>query len=327
MVIAISAAMALAWGSIHPQAAREDPAVPAVVIAPFASFGERTEVTVDFWCRFDPAGVRQCDAQARDGFDLPPDAGDWLELRTGSRADLAETGLEQRVSLTFKPDAERPSVVRDAERYWRFWWPELREPVWSVAVEDLPRHLFYLPVSPEERSTLVGKASLLCGVRTDGHLGLCIPAELAHNEAGARLAMRARAVAANLRLEPTTADGQPTSRHYVRIDMDYDGAAGLPIDPVFYNPEVLAVPTREEMSAMYPARALQAAVTGQAEVECVAPAEIGPLENCTVMSETPGGWGFGAQSVIAAEKVITSPFRVDGRPFRQVVKQRFQWSL
>lgn len=169
--------------------------------------------------------------------------------------------------------------------------------------------------------------SLLCGVRTDGHLGLCILAEPARDETGERLAIRARSVAANLRLELTTPDGQPAAQNYVRIDLDFDGAADLPPDPVFHNPELLAVPTREEMSAMYPASALQAAVTGQAEVECLAPAEIGPLENCTVMSEAPAGWGFGAQSVIAAEKVITSPFRIDGRPFRQVVRQRFRWSL
>lgn len=308
-----------------PQAAPLSPPGEAIEL-PFPSFGDRAEVSIDFWCRYDQEGRPECDATARDGFALPDDAGDWLEVRTAYRSDLVDTGLRRRTSLSFSPGAPLPTLLRDENRRWEFWWPELEQPVWEVGLEDVPPHLFYLPVHPDDRPEMAGEVFLLCGVRADGYLGLCtLDRRLGDGEAQQAMGGRARAVAANLRLRTMADDGSPSAGHFVRLTVTFDGAASLPPDPSFEIPRVLSRPDPGQMSALYPVRALERALSGSAVVECISPARTGPLENCTLISEEPANQGFGPPTVAIAETVTASPFLIDGRPWRQVVQQRISW--
>lgn len=298
-----------------------------VVERPFPSFEGRAAVIIDFWCRYEPGGVRQCEASARDGFELPADAGDWLETRTGPRPDLERSGLKRRVALEFRPEQARPTGVDDSDRYWDFWWPELPDPVWVTSLESLDPHLFYLPVAPERRERMTGEIPLRCGVRPDGYLGLCIFDRPLAGEAETVMAGRAKAIAANLRVAPAGADGTPSAGRFVRLNLRFDGAAGLGDEPRFENPATLTQPDAALMTELYPQGALQAQIEGTVVVECISPAAAGPLENCVVIGEDPGGRGFGPPSVTIAETLTASPFRIDGRPYRQLVRQRIFWRL
>lgn len=294
---------------------------------PFQSFEGRDIVVVDFWCRYEADGRRECDASARDGFVLPSGAGDWLERRTGPRPDLADTGLRKRVALEFRPGEPQPTASQDSGRRWDFWWPELPDPVWIVGLDDLEPHLFYLPVRPDERGLMTGDIPLRCGVRPDGYLGLCIFDRPLAGDAETAMANRAKALAANLRVEPAAADGAPSAGRFVRLNIAFDGAAALADDPPFENPVTLSQPDPALMTRLYPQRALEAGIEGMVVVECVTPAVTGPLENCTVIGEEPGGRGFGPPSVRIAETLTASPFRIDGRAYRQLVRQRILWRL
>ncbi|NJC39747.1 hypothetical protein GGQ87_000005 [Brevundimonas alba] len=300
---------------------------PPVVERPFPSFEGRASVTIDFWCRYEAGGGRRCDAAARDGFDLPEDAGRWLETRTGPRPDLVGTGLRRRVALEFKPGEAQPTAVRDTDRHWEFWWPELTDPVWSIPLESLDPYLSYLPAPPERRTLMTGEIPLQCGVRADGYLDLCIFERPIEEEMETVIANRARAVAANVRLEPAAADGSASAGRFVRLNIVFDGGATLGAEPASENPVTLSQPDPEMMSRLYPPGALEAGVEATVTLECIAQAATGPLENCTVIGEDPGGRGFGPPSVAIAETLVTSPFTIEGRPYRQLVRQRIVWRL
>jgi hypothetical protein len=308
----------------YPQTAQ--PATGEAVALPFPSFGDRTEVSIDFWCRYEDDGRPECEATARDGFVLPDDAGDWIETRTAPRPDLAATGLRRRTPLRFSPGALQPTLVQDGERRWGFWWPELEQPVWEVSLQDIPPQLFYLPIHPDQRSAMVGEIVLLCGVRADGYLGLCsLDRPLEDSVAQKAMGNRAKAVAANLRVRTTADDGSPTADHFVRLTVAFDGATSVSPDPFFELPRVLSRPDPGRMSDLYPIGAREQGLHGSAEVECISPARTGPLENCTLISEEPANHGFGPPTVAIAETVVASPFQIGGRPWRQVVRQRISW--
>jgi hypothetical protein len=218
--------------------------------------------------------------------------------------------------------------LRDQERRWEFWWPQLEQPDWEVGLEDLPPELFYLPIHPDQRPEMIGEFHLLCGVRTDGYLSLCIfdqrPGE---GDAEQAMATRARAAAANTRLRAEVEGGGAIAGHFVRLVVRFDGAAGLGPDPSFERPRLLSQPDPGRMSPLYPPAALEAGVSGSAVVECITPAGTGPLENCTLLSEEPANRGFGPPSVTIAETVVAAPFTINGRPWRQVVQQRISWRV
>lgn len=319
----IAAVAALALGGVQPQV------MPVTALdAPFPSYGEYSSITVDFWCRYDLSSVPECEGQARDGFVLPPNAGDWLERKAGTRPDYINTGLERRISLTFTAGVPGFSPVQDAEKRWRFWWPELQNPNWTIPLSSLPKHLFYWPVSSPRRSAMKGEIFLSCGVRADGYLDLCIlDRPLEDGEGPVNMANQAKAIAANLRVEQTQNGGGSTAGHYVRISVAFDGAQDLTDEPSVVSPQVISRPSSDAMLAMYPQVAAERAVAGRAVMECVSPADTGPLENCVVISETPGGHGFGSASVAATEMMVTAPMVMEGHTYRQLVRQRIQWEM
>lgn len=82
-----------------------------------------------------------------------------------------------------------------------------------------------------------------------------------------------------------------------------------PVGPAMItNPHWLRVP--RDLDRYYPRRALQAGVTGNVQLDCLVSAT-GAL-TCTVVSETPENWGFGAAAIRISQQHQMVPARRDG---------------
>lgn len=72
------------------------------------------------------------------------------------------------------------------------------------------------------------------------------------------------------------------------------------------NPDWLRKPTGEDLAAAFPTRALQEGKAGKAAMKCSVTIE-GFLEHCTVLSESPQDYGFGAAALQLAPQFRMSP--------------------
>jgi len=77
------------------------------------------------------------------------------------------------------------------------------------------------------------------------------------------------------------------------------------------------LPSSEEFAAAYPSEAQRLGVTGRAVMRCQVSSQ-GGLSECRILSETPGGMGFGAAAIALAPKFLFKPAR-DGQAQRQPV--------
>ena len=75
--------------------------------------------------------------------------------------------------------------------------------------------------------------------------------------------------------------------------------------------------------AVMPDPAEQEAVSGQVELECIAP-ETGPLEQCRVIEEVPLGWGFGDAALNATDTIRIRPAIQGGQPVATAMRIPFR---
>lgn len=78
------------------------------------------------------------------------------------------------------------------------------------------------------------------------------------------------------------------------------------------NPDWLKRPSGEDLTRIYPERALRLEVSGQALLQCMVTAK-GTVTGCAVQSETPMGYGFGAAALNLSRLFQMKPRMEDGQ--------------
>jgi protein TonB len=82
--------------------------------------------------------------------------------------------------------------------------------------------------------------------------------------------------------------------------------------PVIASPRWISRPSGDQLSRAYPSRALDRGVEGSASLSCLVNAD-GTVSACAVVSETPGGQGFGRAAQGLSRYFRMSPRTVDGQ--------------
>jgi protein TonB len=82
--------------------------------------------------------------------------------------------------------------------------------------------------------------------------------------------------------------------------------------PVITSPRWVSQPNAEQLGRAYPNRAIQSSVSGSASLSCLVRAN-GTVTGCSVLSETPGGYGFGRSALSLSRYFRMSPRTVDGQ--------------
>lgn len=103
--------------------------------------------------------------------------------------------------------------------------------------------------------------------------------------------------------------------------------ASLSAPAVIEDPNWVQTPSMDEFVAAFPAAAIENGASGEALIECRVASE-GALNDCFVLTERGGDYGFGAATVALAEHYRMAPTSLSGRNVAGgVVRVAMAWKL
>lgn len=100
-----------------------------------------------------------------------------------------------------------------------------------------------------------------------------------------------------------------------------------PRPPVITRPDWARLPDARDLERFYPPRAREQEVEGRSTIRCSVTAQ-GTLVDCSVVSESPDGYGFGEAAVRMSSRFRMRPRTIDGQPVEGgTVTVPIRWQL
>lgn len=125
---------------------------------------------------------------------------------------------------------------------------------------------------------------------------------------------------------PVTLDVKPVEKP-VKTEAPPSLPPAPPAPHFITSPKWERVPNGDDFANEYPERALRLEKEGQATIKCSVRAN-GQLVNCSVVSESPEGYEFGAKSLKISRNFRMKPGQDDGKPIDGAdVRFTIKWQL
>ncbi len=154
-----------------------------------------------------------------------------------------------------------------------------------------------------------GKAEIGCALSAQGTLHDCVV--ISENPPNLGFGRAAISVSPKFQMNPKMCDGQPVESK-VTIPVSFSTPTSVEMANCT-NPDWRIKPTARQLLAGWPAEAAKRRQGGKALMECVVSIQ-GALRDCTVVSETPPGLGFGHAAVALSSQFVMTPKMCNGAP-------------
>jgi len=169
-----------------------------------------------------------------------------------------------------------------------------------VAWKSAPDADLLQSVYPQEAldRSVEGSVRLDCRVTSTGKTRDC--AILSESPADYGFGQAALSLADSFEFYPARTDGTPVETAHVRIPVTFSPP------PQLTHIRWKRQPSEDDISAAYPALAVNKGATGAAVMNCFVTA-VGTLTGCRIMSQTPGGLGFGDAALDLSALYVLEP--------------------
>lgn len=174
-----------------------------------------------------------------------------------------------------------------------------------------PSQLLSVAPAAAMKSGKGGKAVIACVVTVQGALSAC--QVVSEDPPGMGFGAAAITISSQLSFKPATLKGVPTEAR-ARIPITFPPFKALPSQMVDVLPSVMmrAAPSYQDVVAAYPVKARAQGIAGRGAISCKIN-KSGGLGDCSIISEAPNGFGFGAAARGLAKKFLAPASLPDGK--------------